>query len=462
MPGAQGHAGSSRADLGGRAPPAPGGRQEGGSSLEALAPRVQKVIGRLCGLEVLGGTHRRAWLRGPKALPCQALWLLWGQPTSGAGAGGVPPSLGLRTGPRQSSFSSPETWYQSGSAGPGALSRGDGPGLSQTSSVGHVPPTQLPQERPRQGKKDGKGSAGGRRFTDGGTQVPGPGAGPGRPPRGEPAPSLQWEDGETWTRCFCSQAPQGIAAPGCRPEAPRDTAWPEVAPGGSVRPASATSRLCKLLAGSCPVHNRGSVGLVCGGCRPGRARRLQGPLGLSGAPPPLGCSLLLCHGVPTSGCNCQRQGRSCQKGAGGPSVAAPQHLLDGVRGPGTLNAARGHEQPSPKVACPSDALRPGGQTGQAAPSPHAGTFGLPVPAAGGHHCPHAPGPPAGGAWGGRRVDLAQGTLPGSTVECGGEAGAVGRGLSGRGARTVPPTQGLPGSRAARGSVAGKPGRWGEA
>lgn len=320
---------------------------------------------------------------------------------------------------------SPASAPQKHGTNPGQLApgpcRGDGPGLSQTSSVGHVPPTQLPQERPRQGKKDGKGSAGGRRLTDGGTQVPGPAAGPGRPPRGEPAPSLQWEDGETWTRCFCSQAPQGIAAPGCRPEAPRDTAWPEVAPGGSVRPASATSRLCKPLAGSCPVHNRGLVGLVCGGCR------LQGPLGLSGAPPPPCCSLLLCHGVPTTGCNCQRQGRSCQKGAGGSPVAVPQHLLDGVRGPGTLNAARGHEQPSPKVACPSDASHPGGQTGQAAPSPHAGTFGLPVPAAGGHHCPHAPGPPAGGAWGGRRVDLAQGPC-----------------------------------RAARWSVAGKPGRWGEA
>ena len=43
--GVQGRAGSSRADLGGRAPPAPGGRQEGSSSLEAWAPWVQKVMG---------------------------------------------------------------------------------------------------------------------------------------------------------------------------------------------------------------------------------------------------------------------------------------------------------------------------------------------------------------------------------------------------------------------------------
>lgn len=156
----------------------------------------------------------------------------------------------------------------------------------------------------------------------------GTGAGPETPPREKPAPLLQWEDGETWTRSFSSQVPRGTAALGCRPEAPRDTTWPEVALGGSVRPplllASSVSRwLARAL---CSTGARWDLFVAAG--RPGRTHRLQGPLGLSGAPPRLSCSLLLCHGVPTTGCSCRRQGWSCQKGAAGSSVSAPQHLLD--------------------------------------------------------------------------------------------------------------------------------------
>lgn len=55
---------------------------------------------------------------------------------------------------------------------------------SQASSVGHALPTQLPWEGLRQGKKDGRGSAGGRRLTGGGTQVPRPALDPRGPPEG--------------------------------------------------------------------------------------------------------------------------------------------------------------------------------------------------------------------------------------------------------------------------------------
>lgn len=325
--GVQGRAGSSRADLGGRAPPAPGGRQEGGCSLEAWAPRVQKVMGMPSGLEVPGGAHQRAWLRGPKALPCQASWLLWGQPTSGACAGGIPPSLGLQTRPRQSSFSSPETRHQPGSAGPGALGLGDRLSPRQASSMGRGPPMQLPQERPRQGKKDGRGSAGGRQFTGGGHRSPGPGAGPERPPREEPAPSLQWEDGETWTWSFSSQVPRGIAALGCQPEAPRDTTWPEVAPGGSVRPplplASSVSRC--LARALCSAGAQWDLFVAAG--RPGRTRRLQGPSVWQGlrlvSPAPCCCVT----GCPPLAAAAGGRGGAVGRELRG-SLSAPQHLLD--------------------------------------------------------------------------------------------------------------------------------------
>ena len=149
-------------------------------------------------------------------------------------------------------------------------------------------------------------------------------------PRGPPERSLPLRSSGRMVRLrsFSSQVPRGTAALGCRPEAPRDTTWPEVAPGGSVRPplllASSVSRwLARAL---CSTGARWDLFVAAG--RPGRTHRLQGPLGLSGAPPRLSCSLLLCHGVPTTGCSCRRQGWSCQKGAAGSSVSAPQHLLD--------------------------------------------------------------------------------------------------------------------------------------
>lgn len=105
--------------------------------------------------------------------------------------------------------------------------------------------------------------------------------------------------------------------------------------GGSVRPplppAGSVSRWSRLV----PRAQQG-LGGTC-------LWRLQaaGTLGLSGAPPPPCCSLLLCHGVPTTGCTCRRQGKELSEGSWGSPVAVPQHLLDGVRGPGTPNAARG-------------------------------------------------------------------------------------------------------------------------
>lgn len=155
----------------------------------------------------------------------------------------------------------------------------------------------------------------------------------------------------------------------------------------------------------------------------GRPRRLQGPLGLSGAPPPLSCSV-------SRGAHRRLQPLEAgggQKEAGGSSVAAAQHLLDRVRGPGPLNAARGHEQPSPKVACPSDPSRP---QGERAGQPPAHVRHLRA------SCPRGPRPPLAvrtwspgrGALGGRRVDLARGTLPGGTREYDREAEAAERGL----------------------------------
>ena len=155
----------------------------------------------------------------------------------------------------------------------------------------------------------------------------------------------------------------------------RGTKGHHVARGGTGRlgpPTFAAGQLCKPLPGTCPVFSRGAVGRVCGSWQAWENPQAAGTLGLAGAPPRLSCSLLLCHGVPTAGCSCRRQGRSRRKGAAGLSVSATAPPGP-VRGPGPLNAARGHKQPSPKVACPADASHPGGQTGRAAPSPHAGT-----------------------------------------------------------------------------------------
>ncbi|CAI9157388.1 unnamed protein product [Rangifer tarandus platyrhynchus] len=173
--------------------------------------------------------------------------------------------------------------------------------------------------------------AGGRQEAGGslvgGHRSPGPGAGPGRPPRREPAPSLRWEDARPGGGASVSGAP-GDCCSWLLTEAARDTAWPEAAPGGSVCPISAAGQHVPC----------GKQGLG------GTPRRLQGPLGLSGALPSLSCSV-------SRGDHHRLQPPEVgggQKEAGGSSVAAAQHLLDGVRGPGPLKAARGHEQPSPK------------------------------------------------------------------------------------------------------------------
>ena len=85
--------------------------QLGPKCREAWVPRVQKVMGTPCRLEVPGGAHQKAWLRGPGALLGQASWLLWGQPTSTHRCWLCSPITGAPGGgPRQSSFSSPEMW----------------------------------------------------------------------------------------------------------------------------------------------------------------------------------------------------------------------------------------------------------------------------------------------------------------------------------------------------------------
>ena len=215
----------------------------------------------------------------------------------------------------------------------------------------------------------------------------GPGAGPGRPPRGEPAPSPQWEDGETWRRGFSGQAPRGIAAPSGSSEGHR------VARGGTGR-VGPPHLCCWPALGAAGQH------LPCGqqGLGGTCSRWLGDPAGCRDPSVCWGPRLLppaLCHGVPTTGCNRRKRG-AVRKKQGDPLL---QRLLDGVRGPGPLNAARGHEQPSPKVACPSDPSR-ARREGGAAPSPRAGTFGLPVPVACGQHWPCAPGAPAGELWAG--------------------------------------------------------------
>lgn len=97
--------------------------QLGPKCREAWAARVQKVMGTPCRLEVPGGAHQRAWLRGPEALLGQASWLSWGQPTSTHRCWLCSPITGAPgSGPRQSSFSSPETL-----AGPRTLGLGGGP-----------------------------------------------------------------------------------------------------------------------------------------------------------------------------------------------------------------------------------------------------------------------------------------------------------------------------------------------
>lgn len=105
------------------------------------------------------------------------------------------------------------------------------------------------------------------------------GTGPARPPRGEPAPSLRWEDGETWGRGFSGQAPQGKQG----------------TPRGPGRPTSAAGQRCEPLASTCRLGNRGSVGLVRGGWETpqaaGTPRFVGGPassllLCVTGCPPP--------------------------------------------------------------------------------------------------------------------------------------------------------------------------------
>lgn len=165
------------------------------------------------------------------------------------------------------------------------------------------------------------------------------GTGPGRPPRGEPAPSLRWEDGETWGRSFSGQAPQGEQ---------------QGTPRGPGRPTSAAGQRCEPLASTCRLGNRGSVGLVPGGWETpqaaGTPRFVGGPAS----------SLLLCvMGCPPPAATAGSWGRSegswgvlCRSGTAPPGPG---------EGTGPLNAARGHEQPSPKVACPSDPSRPQGE-----------------------------------------------------------------------------------------------------
>lgn len=149
-----------------------------------------------------------------------------------------------------------------------------------------------------------------------------------------------------------------------------------VAGGGTRRlgpPTFAAGQLCKPLAGTCPVFNRGSVGLVCGSWQawenPQAART---PRFVRGS-----ASSLLLPAAVSRGAHHWLQlpeaGVELSEGSCGVLCLSTTAPPGPVRGPGPLNAARGHEEPSPKVACPADASHPGGQTGRAAPSPHADT-----------------------------------------------------------------------------------------
>ena len=107
------------------------------------------------------------------------------------------------------------------------------------------------------------------------------GAEPGRPPDGRQlwgclfTPAERGRDpGHT---ASAVRVPLVNAALGCRPGAPRDTVWPEMAPGDLVCPASTSDMLCKQPAGKCPVHSRGSVGLVRGPLEAGSCQAWEKP-----------------------------------------------------------------------------------------------------------------------------------------------------------------------------------------